>query len=106
MLVSDPAGMAKVISGVAMEIAYDPVAAAAKYGFATADSLSEQSLLYLQALANGNYEAAGKYLSVSPSISPSRLRHPLPELPPAQSRRRIRLRRWRRLRGRRRLGIR
>ncbi|PRD40391.1 hypothetical protein C5748_27270, partial [Phyllobacterium phragmitis] len=62
-LVSDPAGMAKTISGVAMEIAYDPVAAAAKYGYAAADGLSEQSLLYLQALANGNYQAAGEYLS-------------------------------------------
>ncbi|PRD42995.1 hypothetical protein C5748_12265 [Phyllobacterium phragmitis] len=57
-LISDPTGMAKVVSGVAMEIAYDLVAAAAKYGLATADSLSEQSLLYLQAIMSCNMKGA------------------------------------------------
>jgi hypothetical protein len=48
------------------------VGAAAKYGFTAAEGLEEQSFLYLQALANGNYEAAGQYLSGFALLSPSR----------------------------------
>ena len=62
-LVSDPYGLAKTVGNVALEILDDPVAAAGKYGYDVADGLYEKSLLYTQALAAGDYEAAGRYLS-------------------------------------------
>jgi filamentous hemagglutinin len=62
-LVSDPSGLVKTMSGVAFEFYQDPKGAALKYGVELADSLEKQSLNYVKALANGDYEAAGKALS-------------------------------------------
>jgi hypothetical protein len=62
-LVSDPSGLIKSVSGVALEFYQDPKAAAAKYGLELAGSLQEKSLLYVKALANGDYDTAGKALS-------------------------------------------
>ncbi|MBM7327375.1 hypothetical protein JS562_30380, partial [Agrobacterium sp. S2] len=62
-LASDPYGLAKSIGNVALEIVSDPVAAGFKYGYDAADSIYEKSLLYTQALANENYEAAGRHLA-------------------------------------------
>jgi filamentous hemagglutinin len=62
-LVSNPSGLMKTMSGVAFEFYQDPKAAALKYGVETAAGLQEKSLLYVKALANGDYEAAGNALS-------------------------------------------
>ncbi|MBB3237525.1 hypothetical protein FHS20_004426, partial [Phyllobacterium endophyticum] len=62
-LVSNPSGLMKTMSGVAFEFYQDPKAAALKYGVETAAGLQEKSLLYVKALANSDYEAAGKALS-------------------------------------------
>ncbi|KAB2723434.1 hypothetical protein [Brucella intermedia] len=62
-LVSDPYGLAKSVGNVALEIVADPVGASLKYGYDAADSIYEKSLLYTQALANENYEEAGRHLA-------------------------------------------
>jgi hypothetical protein len=62
-LFSNPAGLGTSLSNVAFEIIKDPIAAAGKYGFAAADSMYESALLYVKALSNGDYKAAGEVMA-------------------------------------------